>query len=213
MNGWSVAGIIVFILFLICQIRVGGQMEYCDEGFKAWVRMASLKIQVFPLKKRAEKKEKPKKEKKKKGKAEGSAGENQSITDKIGGALDYAQNLLPIALKGTKHLYSKIQLDTLELELIVGSADPADAAMAYGQASAVLGALWYPLTQAFHVKDGNARIRVDFEAKSTTVYGLATLTMKVGQIFWLGIYYGGKALGTFLAVWKRQKTKQSGKAV
>lgn len=215
MNGWMILGIIVLILFLLCQIRIGGQAEYSDKGFEAWIRIASFKIQVFPLKKKdkAAKKKKPPKEKKKKKKAETAESESKSITEKVGGALDYAQNLLPIGLDAVKHLYSKIQMDKLELELIVGSADPADAAMAYGQASAALGALWYPLTQAFHVKDGNARVRVDFEAKSMTVYGLAALTIKIGQILWLGIYFGVKALRAFLAVRKRQKTKQSGKAV
>jgi hypothetical protein len=46
-----------------------------------------------------------------------------------------------------------------------------------------------------------------------TVYGLAKLTIKIGQLLWLGIYFGVKALRAFLAVRKRQKEEQSGKVV
>lgn len=129
----------------------------------------------------------------------------KGIVEKVGGALDYAQHLLPIALEAVGSLYQKIQMDTLELELIVGAPDPADAAMRYGQASAALGALWYPLTQAFHVKDGNARVRMDFDSREMTVYAAATLTLKIGQIVWLALYFGIRALRAFLAVRKRQK--------
>ena len=212
MNGWMILGIIVLIFFLLCQIRVGGQAEYSDKGFEAWVKIAVFKIQVFPLKKK-DKTVKKKNGKAKKKKAKTEASENKSIGEKVGGALDYAQSLLPIVLEAVKHLYSKIQMDELELELILGAEDPADAAMSYGRASAALGALWYPLTQAFHVKDGNARVRVDFEKTSMTVYGLAKLTIKIGQLLWLGIYFGVKALRAFLAVRKRQKEEQSGKVV
>ena len=212
MNGWMILGIIVLVLVLLCQIRVGGQVEYSDRGLEAWVRISFLKIQVFPLKK---KKKAPKKKAStpKKANKQPELDQQKKITEKVGGALDYVQNLMPVALDAVKHLYSKIQMDKLELELIVGSEDPADAAMLYGQASSVLGALWYSITQMFHVQDGNARVRVDFEAKSMTVYGLATLTIKIGQILWLGVYFGVRGLRAFLTVRKRQKMKQSGKAV
>ena len=41
-----------------------------------------------------------------------------------------------------------------------------------------------------------------------TVYGLASLSIKIGQILWLGVYFGCKALWGFLAVRGRQKQKQ-----
>ena len=200
--------IVLAVLFLIGQIRVGGLAEYSAEGFLAWVRLGKLHIQVFPLKKKDKpaqkqaKKAKPPKEKKEKPKAE------VPLTEKAGGALDYARTLLPVALDAVGSMYSKIRMDTLELELTVGAADPADAAMRYGQASAALGALWEPLTRAIHVKDGRARVRVDFDTQGMTVYARASLSLKSGQILWLGLYFGCKALWGFLAVRRRQKQKQ-----
>lgn len=200
--------IVLAVLFLIGQIRVGGLAEYSAGGFLAWVRLGKLHIQVFPLKKKDKpaqkqaKKAKPPKEKREKPKAAAP------LTEKAGGALDYARTLLPVALDAVGSMYSKIRMDTLELELTVGAADPADAAMRYGQASAALGALWEPLTRVFHVKDGRARVRVDFDAQGMTVYARASLSLKIGQILWMGLYFGCKALWGFLAVRRRQKQKQ-----
>ena len=200
--------IVLAVLILIGQVRVGGLAEYSAKGFFAWVRLGKLYIKVFPLKKKDKpakkkaKKAKPPKEKKEKPKAE------VPLAEKAGGALDYARTLLPVALDAVGGMYSKIRMDTLELELTVGAADPADAAIRYGQASAALGALWEPLTRTFHVKDGHARVRVDFEAGGMTVYGRASLSLKIGQILWLGLYFGCKALRGFLAVRRRQKLKQ-----
>ena len=200
--------IVLAALFLVGQIRVGGLAEYSAEGFRAWVRAGALKIRVFPLNKKdkpARKKEKRAKPPKKKEEAPPPP---KPLAEKAGGALDYARTLLPVALDAVGTMYGKLRMDTLELELTVGAADPADAAMRYGQASAALGALWEPLTRAFHVKDGRARVRVDFEAGEMTVYGLASLSIKIGQILWLSVYFGCKALRGFLAVRGRQKQKQ-----
>lgn len=200
--------IVLAVLFFIGQIRVGGLAEYSAQGFRAWVRAGALKIQVFPL----NKKDKPARKKEKKAKSpkkkEEAPPPPKPLAEKAGGALDYARALLPVALDAVGTMYGKLRMDTLELELTVGAADPADAAMRYGQASAALGTLWEPLTRAFHVKDGRARVRVDFEAGEMTVYGLASLSIKIGQILWLGVYFGCKALWGFLAVRGRQKQKQ-----
>ena len=210
--------IVLTVLFLIGQIRVGGLAEYSAEGFRAWVRAGALKIRVFPLNKKdkparkKEKRAKPARKKEKRAKPpkkkEEAPPPPKPLAEKAGGALDYARALLPVALDAVGTMYGKLRMDTLELELTVGAADPADAAMRYGQASAALGALWEPLTRAFHVKDGRARVRVDFEAGEMTVYGLASLSIKIGQILWLGVYFGCKALWGFLAVRGRQKQKQ-----
>ena len=54
----------------------------------------------------------------------------KSTWEKIGGALDYARSLLPVALEAAEHVYGKLRMDKLELLLTVGAKDPADAAAA-----------------------------------------------------------------------------------
>lgn len=99
-------------------------------------------------------------------------------------------------------------MDELELCLTVGGSDPADTAMLYGQANAALAALWEPITNAFHVKDGHAQVRIDFDAPGMTLYGKAALSLKIGQILWLAVYFGCKALVRFLNYRSIRKAKQ-----
>ena len=101
-----------------------------------------------------------------------------------------------------------LRVDNLELELTAGSDDPADAAMLYGRACAALGALWEPLTGAFRVKDGTARVKLDFDAPRMTVYGAAALSIKTGAVVWIGLRACWKELLGALAEKKRLKTKQ-----
>lgn len=204
----------VLVLLLIGQIRVGGQAEFNAGGFFLWVRAGRLRINILPVKpkKRKAKKEKPKKGKPKKPKEKkgsGKPGEKKPpkpIPEKLGGALEYARELLPAALEAAGGILRGLRVDTLHLELTAGSADPADAAMLYGQANAALGALWYPLTTAFRVKDGSARVKLDFDAPGMTVYGMAGLSIKIGTVIRIGIRAGFRALTGALAARKRLRT-------
>ena len=91
-----------------------------------------------------------------------------------------------------------------------GPPDPADAALRYGQANALLGAIWQPVTRVFHVKDGWARVEVDFERTEPALYGRVSLSLTVGELAALGLSFGVKALSVLLAVRRedRQRTGQ-----
>lgn len=205
MNAPVVLLCVAIVLFLIMQIRVGCKAEYDRDGVRVFVRVGAFHICVFPLKKKnTEKKpkkaKKPKKEKKPK--------EPVPMKEKIGGALGYVQTLLPVVIKAVGYFFRKLQIDTLCLRLVAGAPDPADAATVYGTAVAALGALWQPLTQAFDVKDGNARVDLDFEADQMTLWATAALSIRIGQILWLAVYFGIWALVRFLGERKRQKNEK-----
>ena len=196
---------VVIVLFLIAQIRVGCKAEYDQDGVQVFVRVAAFHIRVFPLKKK-DKEKKPKKGKKPKKKKKPK--EPVPMKEKIGGALGYVQTLLPVVIKAVGYFFRKLQIDTLRLRLVAGSPDPADAATVYGTASAALGALWHPLTQAFDVKDGHAKVDLDFESDRMTIWAAASLSIKIGQIIWLAVYFGVWALVRFLRERKRQKNEK-----
>ncbi len=208
MRWYWVLLIVLAILFLLGQIRVGGGAEFNALGFFAWVRVGPLNIRVFPLKKKrggGQKKPKKKKEKPPKPAVEKP---KEPAMEKLGGAVDYALALLPIALDAAAQFGRKLQIDVLRLELTAGAADPADAAVRYGQAVAALGAFWGPLTHAFHVKDGEARALVDFGCERLTIYGSAALSWKLGQLLRLGLWAGWRALWAFLRVRRGRKEKK-----
>lgn len=208
MRGLYITAAVLLILCLLMQVRLGGGAEYSAEGFRAWVRLGAFKLQVFPWKKKPKKEKPPKQEKTKKPKQKKQPAEPEPASQNLGGALDYVQAFLPIGLEALGGFAKKIQVDKLDLELTAGAPDPADAAMVYGQANAALAAVWETLTRALPIKDGRARTAVDFDAQSTTLYGTAALSMKLGQLLGLGLYTGIKALRAFLSVRRKNKKQQ-----
>lgn len=209
MKAVHILAVVVLVLLLMGRIRVGGRAEFNAEGFFLWIRLGRFRIKLLPAKPKGEEKppkpRKPKKEKRKKPKEEKPS---VPFPEKIGGALEYAQALLPVALEAAGGMWRGLRVDTLRLELTAGAADPADAANLYGQANAALGALWYPLIRMFHVKDGAAQVKLDFNAPGMTVYGTAALSIKIGTVMWIGLRVGCKALFGVLAARKRLKIKR-----
>ena len=209
MKALFVLAVLVLILLLLGQVRVGGRAEISAEGFFLWIRLGRVKLKILPAGRKEEKIGKPKKPKKEKEPKKPKKEKPPTpLPEKIGGALEYAQALLPVALEAAKGMWRGLRVDVLELELTAGGSDPADTAMLYGQANAALGALWHPLTKAFHVKDGTARVKLDFDAPGTTVYGRAALSIKIGTGVWIGLRAGWKALFRALAARKRLKRKR-----
>ena len=215
MKALFVLAVLVLILLLLGQVRVGGRAEFNEKGFFLWIRLGRFKLKILPAGPKEEKIGKPKKPKKEKEPKKPKKEKPPTpLPEKIGGALEYAQALLPVALEAAKGMWRGLRVDVLELELTAGGGDPADAAMLYGQANAVLGALWSPLTEAFHVKEGAARVKLDFDALGTTVYGQAALSIKIGTVTWVGMRACVKTLFRALAARKRLKIKrQQRKAV
>ena len=206
MRALYILAAVALVLFLLGQVRVGGWAEFNAQGFFLWVRLGRFRVQILPAKPKEKKPKKTKKSKepKKPQKEKPPA----PLNEKIGGALEYAQALLPVALDAAGGILRGVWVDVLRLELTAGSPDPADAAMLYGQANAALGALWYPLTRAFRVRDGNARVNLDFNAPGMTVYGTAALSIQIGTVVRIGLGAGFRALFGALAARKRLKIKR-----
>lgn len=209
MKAAFILAVIVLILLLIGQIRVGGRAEFNSLGFFLRVRLGRLWIKILPMEPKEKKPPKPRKPKaeKKPGKPKKEK-PPAPLPEKLGGALEYARELLPVGLDAAKRMWRGLRVDVLEVELTAGASDPADAAMLYGQANAALGALWVPLTKAFHVKDGSARVKLDFDAPGMTVYGTAEMSIKIGTVVWIGLRAGLRALFGALAAKKRLKIKR-----
>lgn len=192
MNGLFTALIVLLILIVLGQIRIGAQVEYCEDGLFVRIRAGAALIPVFPAKK---KKSKPKK-------AEQTKSPEQK--KKKGGTLKLVLDLLPLVLETVGKFRRKLRVDQLEMELIICDPDPADAAIRYGQANALLGSLWQPMTRAFHVKDGHAHVGVDFEGDAPVIYILASLSLTIAQTLGLVFIFAVKGLGILI----RNRTKR-----
>ena len=153
MRGWIVLAAVLLLLFLLGQLRLGAVGEYAPGGAGAWFRAGPVRIRLYPRRRSGP----SKKEKAPKPGKEHPAGEARG-----GGLLELMKELLPLALEAAGCFRRRLRVDQLELKLTIGAADPGDAAIRYGQANALLGSIWQPLTEAFHVEEGRARVEVDF---------------------------------------------------
>lgn len=212
MSGWHILALGLIVLFLIGQIRIGAEVRYGQDGAQVQVRAGVFRITMFP-RKPAEQKKKSLKSEKKTGKVK--TVQKQSGKDKKDGKkltvdqiFDLAKQFVPLALEAAGCLWSKLVMDILEISIVIGGNDPADAALSYGQVNAALGAVWKPLNEAFHVRNGRGHVEVDFDHPNTTLYVRAALSIKIGQALWLGIHFGVKALQRLLEFRKIQKAKQ-----
>ncbi|MBE6973576.1 MAG: hypothetical protein E7440_06845 [Ruminococcaceae bacterium] len=201
MTGLFTALMILLVLFLLGQIRIGAQVEYCEDGLFVRVRAGAFLIPVFPVKQKKTKakkikKEKPPEQKKKKG-----------------GMLKLVLDLLPTVLETAGKFRRRLRVDRLEMALTVCACDPADAAMRYGQANALLGSLWQPVIRTFHVKDGHAHVGVDFEGTETLLYILASLSLTIAQTLRLILGFGFRALGILIRTRTGRTTRTNQKEV
>lgn len=208
MRGLIVAAAILALLFLLGCIPLSGGGEYRSAGASLWLRLGPVRITLLPRKQKTQKQRKERSPQKPERPQKANP-EKQKPT--LGGSLAYAKALLPTVLECARRVWGAIYLNTLYLELQVGAEDPGEAAMAYGRANAVLGAIWTPLVQAFRVKDGHARINLDFDRKEPALYARAELSIRLGQALWLGLFFGLKALKQILQV-KNEKKQQQRKA-
>jgi hypothetical protein len=212
---------IVLLLFLIGQIRLGGRVEYSQEGVTAWVRVCGISKQLFPKptltrsqeEKAAEKKRKKeeKAQRKKEAKAKKSsekkktAGPEEKTKKKTGGSLELVRELLPVVIQALGGLKKRIRIDRLIVHYVAGGTDAAQVAISYGKLSAGAAGIVALLDNNFKVKRQEVTMDVNFLAESPTIYLDAGLSLTVGQILYLAVRYGIASLKVFL----RQRRKQN----
>ena len=61
MKALLIPAVILLVLFLLGQIRIGGRAQYSETGAFLWLRIGGVNIQMYPSKPKGEKKPKQKK--------------------------------------------------------------------------------------------------------------------------------------------------------
>lgn len=178
MTALKVFFIILFVLFLIGRIRLGGMVEHSLQGLLIKLRIGALWLQLYPRKKKAEKKKTAKKRPPKKPVKE----KEEDLEHKAGGSLELVKRYLPLVGEVAGGMKRRIVIDRLYLDFTAASQNTAGAAMAFGYANMTIGMLWPIFEQNFIVKDHRFRTDVDFAAQSPTLYLYAALSIRIGQL-------------------------------
>lgn len=132
---------------------------------------------------------------------------NADMKTLIGGNLPLFRELLGLALAAVGRIRRKLEITDLKLHLSLGGFgdDPANAAMLYAKAWAAIGALTPVLENSFTIRKRDVQASVDFTDTENWIYGFAELTLKLGQILMIALYYGLRGLKIFLKIKKGGK--------
>ena len=198
--GWIIA---FCILFLLAILPLGASVLYDADGPRVRVVAGPLKIQVFPMKKKA-KKDKPKKEKPKPAKA-AKAEKKPAPKPQTGGSWTDFLPLVRLALDLLNDLRRKLRVNELKLHLTMAGDDPCDLAVNYGRMNASLAALIAQLERFLVIKKRDVRIDCDFTASETVILARLDLTITLGRILSIAAVYGVRGLKTFLTIKKQRE--------
>lgn len=213
--GWLIALGIVVVLAIL---PLGADLIYDQHGPLVRIIAGPLKLQVFPLKKKA-KQDKPTKEKKRKEPEQTEPpAEEQSAEpgrekkkkppkdpDEQGGSILDFLPFVELVFNFLGDFRRKLRIGYLKLHLTMGGGDPADLAINYGRANAGVAALIAQLERLFVIKNRDVHINCDFTAEETTILARLDISITLGRIISLLVGYAARALKTYLSIRKKRK--------
>ena len=200
--GWLIT---LGILVILAWLPLGATVRYNDQGVALKVIAGPVRIPILP-KKKAQEKEKPKKEEKpKKRQSVAKKTEAPKPQEEKGGPVTDFLPLLQTALDLLNAFRKKLRINHLYLKLIMASDDPCDLAVNYGKANAAMGNLLPLLERCFVIKKRDIEIECDFESAKTVIIARADLTITLGRLLGILIWYGLKALKQFLSIQNKRK--------
>lgn len=198
--GWIIA---LGILVVLAILPLGAAVRYNADGLSLKVIAGPIRIPILPAKKKepeAKKKSEPKKQTKKsapKPKADKPKESGGPITDFL--------PLLKTALDLMNSFRKKLRINHLQLKLIMAGDDPCDLAVNYGKANAAMGNLLPLIEQCFVIKKRDVQVECDFTASQTLIIARADITITLGWILGIVVFYGLRAIKQFLKIKKTRK--------
>ena len=212
---WLIALGIVVVLAIL---PLGADLIYDQHGPLVRIIAGPLKIQVFPMKKKA-KQDKTKKEKKPKEPEQTEAPAEESPAelakekkkkppkdpDERGGSILDFWPFVELAFNFLGDFRRKLRIGNLKLHLTMAGDDPCDLAVNYGRANAGLAALIAQLERLFVIKHRDVHINCDFMSEQTTILARLDISITLGRIISLLVRYAVRALKTYLSIQKKRK--------
>ena len=202
--GWLIT---LGILALLAILPLGAAMQYHSDGFFLDVIAGPVRIPILPKKKKDPNKKEKKKEKNKKSKTDkkGKGESGGEKKKKKGGPLTDFLPLVKTVLDLLNTFRKKLRIKRLDLKLIMAADDPCDLAIIYGRANAAMGNLMPQLERCFVIKKRNVEIECDFEAAQTLIIARADVTITLGWLLGIVVFYGVRGLKQFLQIKNKRK--------
>ena len=209
MIGWILLAILVGLITLIMLVPIGADLRYEDEVIRVSAKIAGIKIQLIPKKKKEPKteqseEEKPKPESKPKEEKPKKQKKGRSFSLNVEEILD----LLKAVLKGFGRFGRKIKVERFVLHWTAAGCDPYLVARMFSVVNAGLSQLAPICTERFHCRDSSVWTDIDFVSdRMFFEFGL-TITIRIGQIVGTGIRLAVGALVILLRSKRRVKQEK-----
>lgn len=202
--GWLIT---LGILALLAILPLGAAVQYHSDGFFLDVIAGPVRIPILPKKKKDPNKKEKKKEKNKKSKTDkkGKGESGGEKKKKKGGPITDFLPLVKTVLDLLNTFRKKLRIKRLDLKLIMAADDPCDLAINYGRANAAMGNLMPQLERCFVIKKRNVDIECDFEAAQTLIIARADVTITLGWLLGIVVFYGVRGLKQFLQIKNKRK--------
>ena len=192
--------IIALLLTALNLLRVGVDAEY--DGAALFLRAKAGPVNITILPKR-ETPEKPKKKKKARPPKDDD-GEKPKKEKKSPLTLPTLLKLVRPALEAVGSFRRKLSVDLLRLHARVGTSDPYNTAMTFAYLQSAVYGLQPLAERAMNVKERDVRLTPDFTNDTIDAEGRMILTIRIGQIVWIALVLGWKALPVILRQRKRK---------
>ena len=184
----KILGVLAVLIFLICCITVGVDVNYVGGKLTLSAKLCGILLQIYPRKKRTKKEEKPKKEEKE-PKPEKEKPEKPKKTKKkkkepglmISG--DELIDLLKKLLEGLGKFSKGINVDRFLLHYFAAGDDPYVTARVFAFVNAMLSTLAPVCAERFRCKKCDVWTGIDFtEPYMKLDFGIAVV-LRVGAVF------------------------------
>lgn len=168
MTALKVIGIILLVFLLIGFLRVGAIVSFGDE-LRVRLRMGAIRLTILP--KKAKKPKKPRKEKEPKEEkpeeeAEKKPKKKRSIPKPtLDDILDLIQTALSALGAMVRRACRRTRIDPLDMTLVFGGYDPADAAMTFGAVNAAVFTLMPKAEEKFYIPNPSIRLRMNYDSE------------------------------------------------
>lgn len=194
--GWLIA---LGVLILLALFPIGISGIYGNNGPLLRLIAGPVRLRLYPRKK----KKQDGAEKRNDDKAATKSGSKEQ--NKQGGSIKDFQPLLKLVFDLLTDFRRKLCVDRLELKLILAGGDPCDLALNYGKAWAALGNLIPRLEQLFVIKKRDLEVECDFASDQTLIYARLDLTITLGRIISIVVWYGFRLLREYLKIINQRK--------
>ncbi len=197
--GWLIA---LAVLVLLAWLPLGVSAKYNSDGFFLKVIAGPFRMTLLPKQKRDKPPQKAKPANQEKSTEKKQAPPNAKEN---GGPITDFLPLVRTALDLLNAFRRKLRVNLLELKLIMAADDPCDLAVNYSRAWTAVGNLMPLLERCFVIKKRDVQVECDFESDKTLILARLDLTITLGRLLGILIWYGLRALKQLISIQNKRK--------